>query len=72
MPELPEVEVSRLGISPHLAGQQLLSVVARQRQLRWWIPDEVVQQANQPILAVQRRAKYLLITSGWQAILFCI
>ncbi|MBM34145.1 MULTISPECIES: bifunctional DNA-formamidopyrimidine glycosylase/DNA-(apurinic or apyrimidinic site) lyase [unclassified Arsukibacterium] len=61
MPELPEVEVSRLGISPHLEGQQLLSVVARQRQLRWWIPDEVIALSNQPILAVSRRAKYLLI-----------
>lgn len=62
MPELPEVEVSRLGISPYLDGQQLLSIVVRQRQLRWWIPDEVVQLTNQPILAVQRRAKYLLIS----------
>lgn len=61
MPELPEVEVSRLGISPHLQGQQLTKVVARQRQLRWWVPDEVVQQQQQPILAVRRRAKYLLL-----------
>ena len=35
MPELPEVEVSRLGISPHLVGRTLLRVTARQRQLRW-------------------------------------
>ncbi|KKO47727.1 formamidopyrimidine-DNA glycosylase [Arsukibacterium sp. MJ3] len=62
MPELPEVEVSRQGISPYLEGQQLLGVVARQRQLRWWIPDEVVQLTPQPILAVSRRAKYLLIS----------
>lgn len=61
MPELPEVEVSRLGISPHLAQQTLLHVVARQRQLRWWIPDEVVLLQQQPILSVQRRAKYLLL-----------
>ena len=61
MPELPEVEVSRLGISPHLQGQQLTKVVARQRQLRWWVPDEVLQQQQQPILAVRRRAKYLLL-----------
>lgn len=61
MPELPEVEVSRLGITPYLDNQQLLRVVARQRQLRWWIPDDVVQLTNQPILAVKRRAKYLLI-----------
>ena len=61
MPELPEVEVSRQGISPHLHNQTLLKVVARQRQLRWWVPDEVLAQLNQPILSVTRRAKYLLI-----------
>ncbi|WP_423185372.1 bifunctional DNA-formamidopyrimidine glycosylase/DNA-(apurinic or apyrimidinic site) lyase [Alishewanella sp. d11] len=61
MPELPEVEVSRLGISPHLAQQTLVKVIARQRQLRWWVPDEVVELVNQPILSVSRRAKYLLL-----------
>lgn len=61
MPELPEVEVSRQGISPYLQDHTLLKVVARQRQLRWWIPDEVVEQQAQPILSVSRRAKYLLI-----------
>lgn len=61
MPELPEVEVSRQGISPYLDNQQLVKVVARQRQLRWWVPDEVLAQLNQPILSVTRRAKYLLI-----------
>ncbi|MEO3877289.1 bifunctional DNA-formamidopyrimidine glycosylase/DNA-(apurinic or apyrimidinic site) lyase [Rheinheimera fenheensis] len=61
MPELPEVEVSRQGISPYLQNQQLVNVVARQRQLRWWVPDEVLAQTNQPILSVTRRAKYLLI-----------
>lgn len=62
MPELPEVEVSRLGISPYLENAQLLAVVARQRQLRWWIPDQVVQLTEQPVLAVRRRAKYLLLS----------
>lgn len=61
MPELPEVEVSRQGISPHLTNQKLVKVVARQRQLRWWVPDEVMSQQEQPILSVTRRAKYLLI-----------
>ncbi|CAM5209617.1 bifunctional DNA-formamidopyrimidine glycosylase/DNA-(apurinic or apyrimidinic site) lyase [Alishewanella longhuensis] len=61
MPELPEVEVSRLGISPHLARQTLVKVIARQRQLRWWVPDEVVTLAQQPIISVSRRAKYLLL-----------
>ncbi len=61
MPELPEVEVSRQGISPHLDQHTLVKVVARQRQLRWWVPDEVLAQLNQPVLSVTRRAKYLLI-----------
>jgi len=61
VPELPEVEVSRQGISPHLDNQRLIKVIARQRQLRWWVPDEVIAQLDQPILSVTRRAKYLLI-----------
>lgn len=61
MPELPEVEVSRLGITPHLQQQQITKVVVRQRQLRWPIPDEVLQLHDIPVLAVRRRAKYLLI-----------
>ncbi|SEA09904.1 bifunctional DNA-formamidopyrimidine glycosylase/DNA-(apurinic or apyrimidinic site) lyase [Alkalimonas amylolytica] len=61
MPELPEVEVSCLGIRPHLQGQLLQRVVVRQRQLRWPVPDEVMALKDEPIQAVSRRAKYLLI-----------
>lgn len=61
MPELPEVEVSRQGISPHLEKQILTRVVVRQRQLRWPVPDEILQLQQQPVLAITRRAKYLLI-----------
>lgn len=61
MPELPEVEVSRLGISPHLQGRKLLQVQVRQRQLRWQVPDEVIALNNEAILGVSRRAKYLLV-----------
>lgn len=61
MPELPEVEVSRLGIEPYLTGAVLKKVVVRQPQLRWPVPTEISQLKNEPILAVKRRAKYLLI-----------
>lgn len=66
MPELPEVEVSRLGIAPHLTGAILKQVVVRQPQLRWRVPDEIMALRDEPIIAVTRRAKYLLIelTSG--------
>lgn len=61
MPELPEVEVSRLGISPHLIGQRIQAIVVRQVQLRWPIPGDVQFAVGRDIRDVRRRAKYLLI-----------
>lgn len=61
MPELPEVEVSRLGISPHLLGQQIKQVVVRHKQLRWLVPDEVHLAEGLRVNDVRRRAKYLFI-----------
>ena len=42
-------------------GSAAVPQVERQRQLRWWVPDEVIAQSHQPVLSVTRRAKYLLI-----------
>ncbi len=61
MPELPEVEVCRLGISPLIIGHKVSKVVVRNARLRWPIPQEVQQLTGQEVLAVDRRAKYLLI-----------
>ncbi|MDN4503019.1 bifunctional DNA-formamidopyrimidine glycosylase/DNA-(apurinic or apyrimidinic site) lyase [Alteromonadaceae bacterium BrNp21-10] len=61
MPELPEVEVSRLGISPHLINQCIKSIIVRQKQLRWPIPDEIQQAVGLEVIDVRRRAKYLMI-----------
>lgn len=61
LPELPEVEVSRLGISPHLIHQKIEKIVVRQRQLRWPIPQQIHLAEGQQIVNIQRRAKYLLI-----------
>ena len=41
MPELPEVETSRLGITPHLQGQTIKAIVVRTDKLRWPIPQEL-------------------------------
>ncbi|MES9869672.1 MAG: DNA-formamidopyrimidine glycosylase family protein, partial [Sedimenticola sp.] len=38
MPELPEVETTRLGIEPHILGKRITGVVIRQPRLRWPIP----------------------------------
>jgi len=61
MPELPEVEVCRLGISPHIITQQVSKVIVRNSRLRWPIPDEVSSLVGLPVLDVDRRAKYLLL-----------
>ncbi len=64
MPELPEVEVSRLGVSPHLIGNTITQVVVRERRMRWPIPEEVSLVEGQKVIAVKRRAKYLLIETA--------
>ncbi|NDI27218.1 MAG: formamidopyrimidine-DNA glycosylase, partial [Burkholderiaceae bacterium] len=38
MPELPEVEVTRLGIKPHLEGRQITHVDVIDGRLRWPVP----------------------------------
>ncbi|WP_165312555.1 bifunctional DNA-formamidopyrimidine glycosylase/DNA-(apurinic or apyrimidinic site) lyase [Vibrio ziniensis] len=61
MPELPEVEVSRMGISPHLVGQTVQSIVFRTPKLRWDIPADLKLMEGLVIRSISRRAKYLLI-----------
>jgi len=62
MPELPEVETTCRGLSPHLLGKQVISVTVRQRQLRWPVPKRLEKALpGQEILFINRRAKYLLI-----------
>lgn len=65
MPELPEVEVTRRGIEPHLVGKVISGVAVRNPRLRWKIPADLgldVQGAT--IRGVARRGKYLLLDCG--------
>ena len=65
MPELPEVEVSRMGVSQHLNQQIISDVVVRTPKLRWDIPTSQLQTLiGQRITAISRRAKYLIIETG--------
>ncbi len=62
MPELPEVETTRLGLAPELEGRAIASVVLRRPDLRWPIPGEIAALLpGQRILGLRRRAKYLLL-----------
>lgn len=61
MPELPEVETTRCGIAPHVVGAMITGVVVREPRLRWRVPAALARESpGQRILAVARRAKYLL------------
>ena len=61
MPELPEVETTRRGLLPHVAGRHVEHVRLRRPDLRWPIPREVEDLLpGQRIDAIRRRAKYLL------------
>ena len=61
MPELPEVEVSRLGLLPHLHQQRILSATFRVPKLRHELPAALAGQlAGLRIDSLQRRGKYLL------------
>lgn len=61
MPELPEVETTRRGLAPHVAGRRIDSVVVRESRLRWPVPaDLAVCLVGSAINDVGRRAKYLL------------
>lgn len=62
MPELPEVETTLRGISPHISGRKVARVVVRQFKLRWPVrPDLADVLTGQTVRACERRAKYLII-----------
>ena len=63
MPELPEVETTRRGIAPLIERKIITGFVIRQRKLRWPIPPSIKQALNAPIEYVNRRAKYLLLST---------
>lgn len=60
MPELPEVETTRLGLLS-LLNQTVAQVIIRQPALRWMIPADLSSTLSQKkLLGLRRRAKYIL------------
>ena len=61
MPELPEVETTRLGIEPHLSGKVIDNMTVWQPSLRWPIPTDLPTIVNNKrIETISRRGKYIL------------
>lgn len=72
MPELPEVEVSRLGLLPHLAGQAIVAATFRAPKLRHAIASDLAARlVGLRVTGIVRRGKYLLFdcesaaAGGW-------
>ena len=61
MPELPEVEITCMGLKPILQ-KSIKGIIVRNASLRWPIPKHLKKTLpNQKILVIKRRAKYILI-----------
>lgn len=68
MPELPEVETVRRGLTPLMVGRRIARVDQRRPDLRFPFPERFAERlAGRRVMAVDRRAKYLLIRldDGW-------
>lgn len=61
MPELPEVETTRLGLEPKLKGRVIVKVEVKNRNLRWPVARDFEKRvAGRRVTGLRRRAKYLL------------
>jgi len=62
MPELPEVEVTRLGVSPYLVSHKVTGLILRRAGLRWPFPENLTQSmVGHTVQNTGRRGKYLLV-----------
>ncbi len=62
MPELPEVETTRRGLSPHIEGASVAAAVIRNARLRWPVPENLPELlTGKRVRFLNRRAKYLLM-----------
>ncbi|MGB1207890.1 MAG: bifunctional DNA-formamidopyrimidine glycosylase/DNA-(apurinic or apyrimidinic site) lyase [Paracoccaceae bacterium] len=61
MPELPEVETVRRGLTPAMEGAVIARAQVNRPDLRWPFPDRMAERlTGQRITALRRRSKYIL------------
>lgn len=64
MPELPEVETTRCGLSPLLCGKRICRVLLRTAKLREALDFSALESmTGRTLTSIRRRAKYLIIES---------
>lgn len=65
MPELPEVETVRRGLTPAMAGRRIISAKANRADLRFPFPERFAERlTGTRVERLDRRAKYLLARLG--------
>lgn len=65
MPELPEIETIRRGLSPLLMGRRVLDVEVRERRLREPIATRRLARLHgATVTGIRRRSKYLLVDTN--------
>jgi formamidopyrimidine-DNA glycosylase len=70
MPELPEVETTRRGVSPCVVGRRVREVRIYDRRLRWPVPADLPDALRgRTIDRIDRRSKYLLFRLGRDTLL---
>ncbi|WP_415405073.1 bifunctional DNA-formamidopyrimidine glycosylase/DNA-(apurinic or apyrimidinic site) lyase [Tateyamaria sp. SN3-11] len=61
MPELPEVETVRRGLTPAMEGAVIAQADVNRPDLRWPFPDGMAERlSGQQVLGLRRRSKYIL------------
>lgn len=64
MPELPEVETTRKGITPKTDQQTISTVIIRNPNLRWPVDVSLPEKlSGKKVLSIGRRGKYLLLNT---------
>lgn len=61
MPELPEVETTKLSLAP-LLGQEVTHLQVFQPKLRWEVPANITELVGYQLTQIDRRAKYLILS----------
>ena len=61
MPELPEVETVRRGLTPAMEGVRITRAQVNRPDLRWPFPDRMAERlTDQTVTGLRRRSKYIL------------
>ena len=62
MPELPEIETVKNGMSPHIINSKITQIICSHQPLRYPLAESFVQSVmNQKITDIKRRGKHLII-----------